>query len=90
MIDDYEYAAKTGAKMHVRIYQCTYSDGIGFLWEDCVGCPDAGYRLVDCEGNRLCLTGTWGANTCDAYNISRRLPITGYRNYERRVPAAFR
>ena len=61
--------AQAGFSHHVKIYQCTYRNGIGFLIEPCVGCPDAGFLLVNCEGK--CLCNLWGftGDSCTEYNI---------------------
>ena len=53
---------------HVRIYQCTYRDGIGFLIEP-VDCIDGGYELVNCEGKYLCILWGLTGNPCTEYNI---------------------
>jgi len=53
-----------------RIYQCIYKDGIGFLLEPCVGCPDAGYSFRNCEGVALCGGGGLsGQDNCSELNI---------------------
>ena len=53
-----------------KIYQCTYKDGIGFLLEPCVGCPDAGYSFVNCEGIVLCGGGgLLGKDNCSEFDI---------------------
>ena len=55
---------------HSIIYQCTYKDGIGFLMEPCVGCPDVGYNFVNCEGVVLCSGGGFlGKDNCSEFNI---------------------
>ena len=58
IIDGLEKDAEAGYKQHARIYQCEYKDGIGFLLELCVGCPDYGYWLKSYEGESLCVM--WG------------------------------
>ena len=60
-----ENAGATGRNPHARIYQCAYSDGIGFLLEMCVECPDAGYSFRNCEGAILCE----GDNNCSSLEI---------------------
>jgi len=70
LIDGFEKDAEAGYKNHVRIYQCTYKDGIGFLLEPCVGCPDAGYIFQNCEGVTLCSGGGFlGGYNCPELNI---------------------
>ena len=70
LIDGFEKDAEAGYKHHVRIYQCTYKDGIGFLLEPCVGCPDAGYSFRNCEGVTLCGEGgLLGGDNCSEFNI---------------------
>jgi hypothetical protein len=54
---------------HMRIYQCTYKDGTGFLINDCVGCPDAGLNLVNCEGTSLCVLYGLAGDPCTEFEI---------------------
>jgi hypothetical protein len=58
-----------GFSHHVKIYQCTYRDGDGFLLDMCVKCPDAGYLLTNCEGENLCVM--WGetGDPCTEYKV---------------------
>jgi hypothetical protein len=62
---------QNGFYSHVKIYQCTYDNKArtGFLIDNCVGCPDAGYSLYDCEGNNLCVM--WGVtgNDCKEFDV---------------------
>jgi hypothetical protein len=58
IVDELEKDAEAGYKQHARIYQCCYKEGIGFLFELCVDCPDFGYWLKNCEGESLCVM--WG------------------------------
>jgi len=76
IIDEYEadaaWAITQGRQPpHARIYQCTYKDGIGFLLEMCVGCPDFGYKFLNCEGVNLCSVGGLADNpvSCDGFDI---------------------
>ena len=69
IVDGLEKGAEAGNKQHARIYQCTYRDGIGFLIEPCVGCPDSGSTLTNCEGASLCTSGGFAGFTCHEYNI---------------------
>ena len=71
IVDGFEYDAVTwGYNPHARIYQCAYKDGIGFLLEMCVGCPDAGYSFRNCEGIVLCGDGRHsGEDNCSELNI---------------------
>ena len=71
IIDEFEKNAATlGYNPHARIYQCTYKDGIGFLLEMCVGCPDTGYSFRNCEGEILCEGGGLsGEDSCPELNI---------------------
>ena len=57
-VDDFVKDSDAGFKHHVRVYQCAYAGGTGFLLELCVGCPDAGYLLKSYEGESLCVL--WG------------------------------
>ena len=72
IVDGFEYDAVTlGYNPQARIYQCTYKDGIGFLLEMCVGCPDAGYSFRNCEGVILCGGGGHsGEDNCSEWNIN--------------------
>ena len=71
IVDGFEYDAVTlGYNPHARIYQCAYTDGVGFLLEMCVGCPDAGYSFRNCEGVVLCGGGGLsGEDNCSKLNI---------------------
>jgi len=56
--------------VEARIYQCSYTDGIGFLLEMCVGCPDFGYSFRNCEGEVLCYGGGLsGEDSCPEFEI---------------------
>jgi hypothetical protein len=68
IVDNTETEA-TNNKVHVRIYQCAYKDGTGFLLEPCVGCPDMGYSLYDCEGNHLCVMWGFANNQCKEFEV---------------------
>ncbi|GHV09390.1 hypothetical protein FACS1894160_4940 [Bacteroidia bacterium] len=63
-VDGCERDAAAGYPPHARIYQCTYRDGIGFLLDICVDCPDAGLWLRSCDGESLCIFGGLAGNTC--------------------------
>jgi hypothetical protein len=55
---------------HIRISQCTYgTNETGFLIEPCVGCPDFGCELVNCEGSLLCVL--WGlvGSDCGEFHV---------------------
>jgi hypothetical protein len=54
---------------HKRIYQCTYKDGTGFLINNCVGCPDAGLNLVNCDGTSLCVLYGLAGDPCTEFEI---------------------
>jgi len=69
IIDGLEKDSESGYKHHARIYQCYYKDGIGFLLELCVGCPDFGYWLKNCEGESLCVIGGIAGDTCSEFDI---------------------
>jgi hypothetical protein len=60
IVDGLEASSAAGYSQHVKIYQCTYRDGIGFWLELCVGCPDASSGLRSYEGKPLC---SWGGFT---------------------------
>ena len=80
MIEDYESRAKAGEKIHAKIYQCTYRDGVGFLIAPCVGCPDAGFSFRDCEGEVLCGGGgISGKDTCSEFNIKKKKLIYNHK-----------
>jgi hypothetical protein len=64
-----EKDAEAGYKHHVRIYQCTYIDGTGFLLDLCVGCPDSGYWLRSCEGESLCVMYGYAGDPCKELNV---------------------
>lgn len=56
---------------HVRIYQCVYkTNKIGFLIESCVGCPDFGLDLTDCQGNYLCTIWGFTGSDCPEYYVN--------------------
>jgi hypothetical protein len=71
VVDGFESdAVALGYNPHARIYQCAYKDGIGFLLEMCVDCPDAGYSFRSCEGVVLCGGGGHsGEDNCSDFNI---------------------
>ena len=54
--------------LHERIYQCTYRDGIGFMLEFCVDCPDAGFTFVNANGVEICYSNGW-VDTCKEFTI---------------------
>lgn len=59
-----------GYNRHARISQCEYKDGIGFLLEMCVGCPDFGYSFRNHEGILLCGGGGLsGEDNCQDFYI---------------------
>jgi len=79
-IDGIENDAQAGFSRHVKIYQCTYRDGIGFLVYPCVGCPDAGYTFVNCDGVALCGGGgISGKDTCSELNIKKKKLIYNHK-----------
>jgi len=62
-----------GYNPHARIYQCSYKDGICFLLEMCVDCPDAEYNFLNCKGNFLCSGGgKSGGDNCLGINIDMK------------------
>jgi hypothetical protein len=69
IIDGFEKDAGAGYKGHARIYQCNYKNGVGFLLEMCVGCPDAGYWLRSCEGESLCIIGGFAGDRCTEFDV---------------------
>ena len=70
IVDDFENDAATlGYNPHARIYQCTYKNGIGFLLEMCVGCPDYGYWFRSCEGESLCVLEGHSGDPCSEFEI---------------------
>jgi hypothetical protein len=80
LIDGIESDAQAGFSRHVKIYQCTYKDGIGFLIAPCVGCPDAGYSFRNCEGEVLCGGGGIdGKDTCSEFSIKNKKLIYNYK-----------
>jgi len=55
---------------HVRIYQCAYSDGIGFMLNR--ECPDIPYSFLNCEGVILCSGGGFtGEDNCAELKIKK-------------------
>jgi len=68
-IDGLEKDAEAGFKNHARIYQCHYKDGIGFLLEICVGCPDFGYWLTNCAGEELCIMWGHSGKSCSEFDV---------------------
>ena len=61
--------AEAGYKQHARIYQCHYKDGIGFLLELCVDCPDYGYWLRGCDGESLCVLWGYAGDSCSDFDV---------------------
>ena len=65
IIDKFEKEAEnSGYNNHARIYQCAYKGGIGFLFENCVECPNATFYFYNCEGAFLCGGGPLGEAIC--------------------------
>jgi len=69
VIDGLEKDAAAGYKQHARIYQCHYKNGIGFLLELCVNCPDFGYWLKSCEGESLCVMWGEAGDPCAEFSV---------------------
>jgi len=69
MVEGLEKKKKMKRPHHVKIYQCNYRDGIGFLEDPCIECPDMGYWLRNCEGEVLCIMWGLDGNPCAEYNI---------------------
>ena len=74
MIEQFELYERTpevllGYVANIRIYQCTYNGGIGFLLSECAGCPDAASWLLNCEGEKLCMMGGIAGFTCPEFEI---------------------
>ena len=69
-IDRVEYDAQGGFSHYVKIYQCSYRDGTGFLYES-----NLGSSFVNCEGVHLCGSNI-GINpqfkSCSEFNISKK------------------
>jgi len=69
-IDLVEYDAQGGFSRQVKIYQCSYRDGVGFLFESKIG---SGF--LNCEGERLCGSGI-GINpqfiSCEEFYLSKK------------------
>ena len=57
-----------GTMQHVRIYQCSYKYGTGFLFELHAENPKYGYMLRNCAGTPLC-TEYSTADSCEEYDI---------------------
>ena len=72
MIENYEDKAKVGEKVHAKIYQCTYRDGIGFLLETGGNQYPQFSSLINCEGECLCTIGGVAGNQCREFNISKK------------------
>jgi hypothetical protein len=60
---------KDQLNINSKVYQCAYRDGTGFLIEYCVGCPDAGYILTNCEGENLCVMWGVSGDPCEEYCV---------------------
>ena len=69
IVDGIEKDAEAGYKQHARIYQCTYTDGTGFLLELHIGYPDSGYWLKSCKGESLCIMWGHAGDPCTKYNV---------------------
>jgi hypothetical protein len=74
MIEEFESYEKMpetlpGSIENIRIYQCTYKGGIGFLLSECEGCPDGASWLLNCEGEKLCMMGGIAGFTCPEFEI---------------------
>ena len=54
IMGNYKKRIETGYLDHIRIYQCIYKNGIGFLLYYCVECLDVGASLINYEGKTLC------------------------------------
>jgi len=68
-INRLEQDVEAGFSHNARIYQCAYRDGVGFLLDICVGCPDAGYWLRNCEGESLCVMYGYAGDKCVEFNV---------------------
>ena len=71
IVDRFEYDAVIfGYNPYARIYQCNYKNGVGFMLEMCVECPDAEYSFRNCEGIELCSgRGFSDVDNCSEFNI---------------------
>jgi hypothetical protein len=69
IVDGLEADSAAGYPQHAKIYQCTYKDGIGFLLELCVGCPDYGYDFRNRKGESLCIMWGLAGDLCAEFNI---------------------
>ena len=60
-----------GERSLMRIYQCSYKDGTGFIVELCTSCSDSQSSLFNCEGIHLCDKEGIAGNifTCKEFNI---------------------
>ena len=72
IVNEFEHnAVELDYNPHAIIHQCMYKDGIGFLLEMCVGCPDTGYSFRNCEGQVLCGGGgITGEDNCSELGIN--------------------
>jgi hypothetical protein len=62
-------ASRERFKQRVRIYQCSYSEGTGFLLDMCVGCDDSGLWLNNCDGEILCIMFGHAGDPCTEFNV---------------------
>ena len=69
IVEGFKTDIEVGQLHHVRIYQCNYIGGTGFLLELCVGCPDFGYTLMSCEGESLCILWGFTGSSCSELNV---------------------
>jgi hypothetical protein len=67
-VERVENLSNNGTKQYIRIYQCTYKYGIGFLIEPYDGI-DVGYDLHDCEGKYLCTMWGFTGNPCSQFTV---------------------
>ena len=68
IVEERRNTIKAGYLSQSIIYQCTYKNGIGFILDFCVGCPDAGFALVDINGVSVCYSNGWH-DSCKEFNI---------------------
>ena len=67
-IKDFEKYVEEGTMQHVRIYQCSYKYGTGFLFELHAENPKFGYMLRSCAGTPFCAEYST-TDSCEEYDV---------------------